>query len=88
MHDIHLQPKQGELLDLIEHSPASVIGVGGGRGAAKSGGADRVMLALMMDQPGMVGCIVMRNYDQVRKYHVESILRDFPVLEQYYLPAT
>lgn len=72
------------MLDLIEHSPASVIGVGGGRGAAKSGGADRVALALMLDQPGMVGCIVMRNYDQVRKYHVEPMLRDFPVLEEYY----
>lgn len=84
MYDIHLQPKQGDLLDLIESHPASIIGVGGGRGAAKSGGADRVMLALMMDQPGMVGCIVMRNYDQVRKYHVEPLLRDFPVLEEFY----
>jgi hypothetical protein len=82
--DIHLQPAQYELLELIEKSPATVIGVGGGRGAAKSGGADRVMLALMIEQPGMVGCIVMRNYDQVRKYHVEPILRDFPVLESYY----
>lgn len=84
MHDIHLQPKQGELLDLIEHFLASVIGVGGGRGAAKSGGADRIALVLMLDQPGMVCCIVMRNYDQVRKYHVEPMMRDFPVLEEYY----
>lgn len=84
MHNIHLQPKQGLLLDLIENHPATNIGVGGGRGAAKSGGADRVALALMMERPGFVGCIVMRNYDQVRKYHVESMLRDFPVLEQYY----
>jgi hypothetical protein len=38
----------------------------------------------MIEQPGMVGCIVMRNYDQVRKYHVEAMLRDFPGLEQYY----
>jgi hypothetical protein len=84
LYDIHLQPAQGELLDLIEHHRATVIGVGGGRGAAKSGGADRVALALMMERPGLVCCIVMRNYDQVRKYHVEAMLRDFPVLEQYY----
>lgn len=84
MHDIHLQPKQGLLLDLIENHPATRIGVGGGRGAAKSGGADRVALALMMEQPGFVGCIVMRNYDQVRKYHVEAMLRDYPVLERFY----
>lgn len=84
MPEIHLQPKQGQLLDLIEHHRASVIGVGGGRGAAKSGGADRVALTLMVDNPGLVACIVMRNYDQVRKYHVEAMLRDFPVLEDYY----
>lgn len=83
MHDIHLQPKQAELLDLIEHSRATVIGVGGGRGAAKSGGADRVALVLMIDQPGSLSCIVMRNNDQVRKYHMETITRDFPVLEDY-----
>jgi hypothetical protein len=82
-HDIHLQPRQGQLLDLIEHSPATVIGVGGGRGAAKSGGADRVALILMIDQPGSLSCIVMRNNDQVRKYHIEPITRDFPVLEDY-----
>jgi hypothetical protein len=84
MYNIHLQPKQGVLLDLIEHHRATVIGVGGGRGAAKSGGADRIGLAMMMERPGLVACIVMRNYDQVRKYHVEAMLRDFPVLEQYY----
>lgn len=83
MVDIHLQPSQGELLDLIEHSPATVIGVGGGRGAAKSGGADRVALVLMLEQPGSLSCLVMRNNDQVRKYHMETITRDFPVLEDY-----
>lgn len=84
MHEIKLQPKQAELLDLIENSPATRIGVGGGRGAAKSGGADRVALALMMERSGFVCCIVMRNYDQVRKYHVEAMLRDYPVLEQFF----
>jgi hypothetical protein len=79
-----LQPKQDDLLDLIENHPASVIGVGGGRGAAKSGGADRIAIAMMVDRPELVACIVMRNYDQVRKYHVEPIMRDFPVLEGYY----
>lgn len=83
MHDIHLQPKQGELLDLIEHSPATVIGVGGGRGAAKSGGADRVALVLAIDQPGVQICIVMRNSDQIRKFHYEQIKRDYPVLEDF-----
>lgn len=85
MPHIHLQPKQGELLDLIENSPATVIGVGGGRGAAKSGGADRIALVLMGEQAGCLACIVMRNYDQVRKYHVEPIIRDFPEVEPFLL---
>lgn len=32
----------------------------------------------------MVACIVMRNYDQVRKYHVEPIARDVPALADFY----
>lgn len=35
----------------------------------------------MTENPGFVCCVVMRNYDQVRKYHIEPILRDFPVLD-------
>lgn len=81
--DIHLQPKQSELLDLIEHSRATVIGVGGGRGAAKSGGAQRLALALMMERPSLLVCVVMRNSDQVRKFHEEPMVRDFPILEDF-----
>lgn len=68
----------------MRNSPAVVIGAGGGRGAAKSGGADRIELILMGLDPGHVDCFVMRTYDQVRKYHIETILRTWPVLEQYY----
>lgn len=71
------------MLDLIEHSPAVVIGVGGGRGAAKSSGADRVAMVLAMEQPGAIIRLVMRNADQVRDFHFEQMLRDFPVLEDY-----
>jgi len=76
-----MQPKQRALLELIHNSPAKVIGIGGGRGAAKSSGADRVLLHLMEEQPDCVACVVMRNYDQVYRYHVEPIRRDFPWLE-------
>lgn len=82
--DIHLQPKQGDLEDLIKYHHASVIGEGGGRGAAKSFGADSVALINMIERPGLVACIVMRNYDQVRKYHVEPMLRAWPVLEKHF----
>jgi len=83
LNNIHLQPKQGLLLDYIENHRATVIGVGGGRGSAKSGGADRVSMVLAMDQPGVVLEHVMRNSDQVRKFHFEQIKREFPILNDY-----
>ena len=82
--DVSLQPKQDTILDLMQSSRAVVIGVGGGRGAAKSGGADRIELILMALDPGHVDCIVMRNFDQVRKYHIEPMLRTWPELEKYF----
>ena len=84
MPDIALQPKQYELLDEIESGKASWIGVGGGRGAAKSAGIDRTALALLASQPGIVCAIVMRTAAQVRKYHIEPMLRAFPELSEYY----
>ena len=78
--EIALQPKQSKLLRLIKQDPAPVIGVGGGRGAAKSSGADRCVITLMYEQ-SMLACMVMRNFDQVFKYHIEPIRRDFPWLE-------
>lgn len=81
--DIHLQPKQAKLLDLIESSPATVIGVGGGRGAAKSAGADRAALILAIEQPGVLISVVMRNSDQIRQFHFDQLKRDFPILSDY-----
>src|SRR5579884_4244731 len=80
--EIALQPKQWDLLKLVEEHPAVVIGLGGGRGAAKSSGLDREALTLMYQQKDCIACIVMRNADQVFRYHIEPIRRDFPWLEE------
>lgn len=82
--EIRLQPKQAKALTLVESGSASWIGIGGGRGGAKSGGQDRIMLVRRTDLPGTVGAILMRNYDQVKRYHIDPILRDYPELEPYY----
>lgn len=82
--DFALHPKYIEVLRLIENSPASWIGIGGGRGAAKSYHDDAIMLTRRAELPGTVGCIVMRNYDQVRKYHIEPMLRSWPELIRYF----
>ena len=79
--EIQLQPKQKDLLELIKNHPAPVIGVGGGRGAAKSSGADRCVIISMYEHK-LLACMMMRNFDQVHKYHVEAIRREFPWLEK------
>lgn len=83
MNEIRLFPKQAELLDQLEHGKARILGLGGGRGASKSSSIDRVALTLALENPGIVLAIVMRNADQVRKYHVEPIMRTWPDLQQW-----
>ncbi len=81
MPQIELQPKQSELLRLITESSAPVIGVGGGRGAAKSSGADRCAIALMYENEGLTICMIMRTWvKQMVPFHLEPIRRDFPWL--------
>jgi hypothetical protein len=82
--EISLQPKQEILAQLVENSMASWLGAGGGRGGAKSGGMDRIILDRRLALPGTIGAIVMRNYEQVKKYHIDQMQRDFPILEKWY----
>lgn len=82
--EIRLQPKQSMVLDLVDGHVASWIGMGGGRGGAKSGGIQRIMLTRRTEIPNSIGAILMRNYDQVKRYHVDPMLRDYPELEPYY----
>ena len=81
---ITLQPIQGELLDAVEGNLATWIGIGGGRGSAKSRGVQSVMMARRLTWPGTVGAIVMRNSDQVRRYHEDTMLRTWPQLRPFY----
>ena len=81
MPTIDLQPKQSEMYRLLKSGTASIIGVGGGRGAAKSSGADRVAITLMHEIQGLVVCLVMRTWQkQIVPFHIEPIKRDFPWL--------
>jgi hypothetical protein len=81
---IRLQPKQDDLDQKLRSGRARTIGCGGGRGSAKSGGIDRVALTRLIEEPGIVACVVMRTYKSVRKYHIDSILRTWPELEEFY----
>lgn len=82
---LSLQPKQGQLLDRVEAiEGATWLGICGGRGGAKSGAIQRVMLVRRLSRPGSVGCILMRNSDQVRRYHEDVIMRTWPELAPGY----
>jgi hypothetical protein len=85
MPHIKYQPKQGIFKSHVEALGATWIGLGGGRGAAKSAAIDRVMIERRISRPGTIGAILMRNYDQVKRYHIDPILRDFPELADCYL---
>ena len=79
MPEISLQPKQSQLLRIIKHGHEPVIGVYGGRGSAKSSGADRVVVTLMHEWKDLTACMVMRTWvKQMVPFHLEPIRRDFP----------
>jgi L-fucose mutarotase/ribose pyranase (RbsD/FucU family) len=81
---IELQPKQGDVFDIVEANEATWIGAGGGRGGAKSRCIQSVMLARRLSKPGTIGAILMRNSDQVLRYHEEAMKRAWPQLEACY----
>ena len=78
--DFSLQPKQWQLYELTEGTGPTVLGIGGGRGGAKTGGLQRIMLTRCFENPGTVRVIVMRNSDQIQRYHEDVIKREYPEL--------
>lgn len=98
---ISLQPKQRQLLtailDTSENAP-TVIGYGGARGAAKSGGVRRVAVYLMTlneeraaennipfwPKDGVIIWIVRRVWDDLNKDHVKPLMQEWPELQPFY----
>src|SRR5215471_11360495 len=81
---IQLQPKQGQLEDLVENSPATRIGIGGSRGGGKSEGGRAVMLLRRLKYPSTSGLIFRRTMDELRSNHITPLFREFPQLRQLY----
>lgn len=81
---VPLQPKQLQLNDLVENSPATWIGYGGSRGGAKSHGARAVMLRRRLQYPGTWGVIIRRTYDDLWEEHITKYFRDWPFLKECY----
>src|SRR5215469_14392927 len=81
---ICLQPKQTRIYRKLTEGKASWIGMGGGRGCGKSQGIDSIFASLMLAFPGVLCFIAMRNFDQVKKYHIDPMRRQFPEWDQHF----
>ena len=62
----------------------SVIGYGGSRGAAKSGGVRRIALQLALSNPGVIVWIIRRVWDDLNKDHVKPLFVEYPELKQFW----
>lgn len=88
---IHLQPKQGDLYDLLiatgKRVP-TIIGFGGAKGGGKSAGVRNCALQLILELgktiPGLTITIVRRVFDDLKKNHIDPLFRDYPELMKYY----
>lgn len=72
------------MYELVEYGRATWLGMPGGRGGAKSAAIQRIMLTRRLSHPGTVGAIVLRNNDQIMRYHVDPMLKTWPILRDYY----
>ena len=63
--NVPLQPKQIELLRLVESSPATWISYGGSRGGAKSHGLRAAMLLRRLKHAGTRGLVFRKTFEQL-----------------------
>lgn len=90
---VNFQPKQFTLLkQILRCSPQAptVLGYGGSRGAAKSGGVRRIAATLASSFPNekykfpVTIWIMRRVWDDLNKDHVIPMWEDFPDFKQHY----
>jgi hypothetical protein len=88
---IHLQPKQEQIYDLLAAvgpRVATIIGGGGAKGGGKSDGARSCALMLAgefgAEYKGLTITIVRRTYKDLKKNHIDPLLRKHPELLPHY----
>src|SRR5262245_33170692 len=81
---MQLQPKQGQLYDLVEMSAATRIAIGGSRGGGKSEGGRLVMLLRRMKYPHTTGLVFRRTMDELRSNHLVPLFRQYPEMRAWF----
>src|SRR6202142_2925265 len=94
---ILLQPKQRQLLAMVEDSKGpSILGIGGSKGSAKTHAEAAIMLVRRLQYPGTAGLMFRRKWNQLRDTVLEGVFfRQWPVTREWwkssektmYLPA-
>lgn len=82
--EIPLQPKQDQLLKLVEESAATWIAYGGSRGGAKSHGARAVMLLRRLKYSNTRGLIFRRTYEQLWENHIQPLFVQYPFMREWF----
>ena len=75
-----LQPKEQELLDLLENSDSQLIGFGGARGGAKSHALRACIIARRILHPGTNGVIFRRTRPLLWETHISKLMVEWPEL--------
>lgn len=79
---ISLQPKQKQFMKAVEETPVTFYG--GAKGGGKSKGVRDIMLHRRFKYPGTHGGIFRRSYKELEGNHIRPILKEFPVLRDYW----
>lgn len=82
------QPKQRQVLDLVENAKATHIGFGGARGGSKSHTARQIMLVRRLKYPQTVGLVLRRTFKEVYANFVRPMFRQWPITRKWYRGST
>src|SRR2546429_7893929 len=83
-----LQPKQEELLRILNETNSTNVGYGGSRGGGKSRGGRDAVIMRRFDFPRSRGWIYRRTFGEVWENHIDKIFRERPVFRQWYNTQT
>ncbi len=85
--NIHPQPKQRKVLNLLRKTGsevATILGFGGARGGAKSRLIRDASLLLALEEPGITIWIIMRNWGKLEENHLSKFRTERPAIMEYW----
>lgn len=77
-----LTPKQRDFQESAEKYMYTLYG--GAKGGGKSRGLREIMLIRRFQYPGSYGYLFRKTYPELKRNHIDKILKEHPELDQYY----